>query len=172
MISGRRKTLMNTRSLIKLFITLLVLVGAQIVSKTPEASQNVVPQIADGTQCIPWTPTTCFPGAMQQELADGGSCTPWTPTTCFPPAAMQQELADGGSCTPWTPTTCFPPAGVHKLIADGGLCTPWTPTTCFPGVRPERQPTLQLRKTEQVTDGGSCTPWTPDTCFPKGTVTT
>ena|SRR5215469_6356269 len=116
---------MNTRSFIKLFVTLVVLVGAQIVSKTPEASQNVVPQIADGGSCIPWTPTTCMPpAAKQQELADGGSCIPWTPTRCIPGTHREwqpdfqpvksEEVADGGSCIPWTPETCKPmKAGRH-----------------------------------------------------------
>jgi len=169
MISGRRKTLMNTRSFIKLFITLLVLVGAQIVSKTPEASQNVVPQIADGSECTPWTPTTCFPPAMQQELADGGTCIPWTPTTCFPPAGMHKLIADGSECIPWTPTTCFPPA-MQQELADGGTCIPWTPTTCFPP--DEWQYALHPKKNLYVADGGVCTPWTPTTCFPPGLVVT
>jgi len=137
---------MNTRPLVKLFITLLVLVGAQIVSKTPEASQNVVPQVVDGSSCIPWTPTTCFPpGAMQQELADGGSCIPWTPTTCMP-GIVQQPLA----------------TKPKMEVADGTQCIPWTPTSCMPGVVPLVGPKKEL----EVADGTQCIPWTPDTCRP------
>ena len=105
---------MNTRSLIKLFIALLVLVGAQILSKTPEANQKAVPQIADGGLCTPWTPTKCSPAA-RWEVSDGGQCIPWTPTTCVPSILQQPvqrkgktEVADGGQCIPWTPDTCRP----------------------------------------------------------------
>src|SRR5215831_6452809 len=96
---------MNTRLLIKLLITILLLVVTKGVPRTPAVPATAGPQVVDGGGCIPWTPQTCFPGAKKQ-VADGGSCIPWTPTTCFPGA--KQQLADGGQCTPWTPTTCIP----------------------------------------------------------------
>src|SRR5215471_15334253 len=112
---------MNTHSFIKLFTMLLVLMLAQIVSKAPEVNPNAAQQVADGGTCIPWTPTTCVPGVVQQslkpnvkmEVADGGTCIPWTPTTCMPGIVQEPlvtnaetEVADGGTCIPWTPETC------------------------------------------------------------------
>jgi hypothetical protein len=74
---------MKRFSLVTLCITLLLL-----FSEVPPQTQAVLPQatkhFADGTQCIPWTPTTCFPSVARSSLrqqkierpADGSLRTP------------------------------------------------------------------------------------------------
>lgn len=51
---------MNPRLPVKLFIATLLL-AIQAAPSTPAMAGGPDPKLADGTQCTPWTPSTCFP---------------------------------------------------------------------------------------------------------------
>lgn len=82
---------MNFRLPVTLLFTVLLFVSAQSAHQSPPVLPNAAPQLTDGSQCIPWTPTSCpkplkrratAAPATATEIADGGQCIPWTPTSC------------------------------------------------------------------------------------------